>query len=180
MDILTIGLIIFAVTLIALNLAALWWLGWMLYPYFFGGGPYVSTPPECEKNMLKLARITLTDTVVDLGSRDGVLVIAAARAGAKKSIGYEINPRLVKLSKRKAKKAGVEHETIFIRENMWKADLSNVDVVFVYQLPHVMKHIEKKLLEELKPGARVISNSFVMPDWKPKEEYGGIYLYVKE
>ena len=63
---------------------------------------------------------------------------------------------------------------------MWKADLSNVDVVFVYQLPHVMKRIKKKLLEELKPGARVISNSFVMPDWKPKEERGGIYLYVKE
>jgi len=180
MDFFTFGLIIILVIVVTINLVTFWWVGWMLYPYFHRGGPYVPTPDKKVERMIKLSRIQPKDIVVDMGSGDGKLVIAAAKAGAKHTIGYEINPRLIKLSRKKSWQAGTSKKTEFKRESMWKADLSNVDIVFIYQLPGTMKRLQGKMLAELKSGAKIVSNAFVMPDWQPKEEAGGIYLYEKK
>ena len=97
MDLITFALVLAATLVIAVNLVAIYWFGSMLIPLVSGGAPYVPTRPEIMERMLKVAQIGPDDVVVDLGSGDGRLVIAAMEAGAKRSMGYEIHPGLTKL-----------------------------------------------------------------------------------
>jgi hypothetical protein len=178
MDLITFLLLLVAALVIAANLFALYWFGSMLIPLFAGGGPYVPTRPEILERMLNLARITQKDVVVDLGSGDGRLVIAAMRAGAKRGIGYEIHPGLVRLSNWKIQHAGYGDKAIVFNKSMWKADLSDVTLVLLYQIPYAMERMKRLLEDGLAPGARVVSHAFKFPGWEPDETSGNVLLYT--
>ena len=146
MDLITFALVLAATLIIAVNLVAIYWFGSMLIPLASGGAPYVPTRPEIMERMLKVAQIGPDDVVVDLGSGDGRLVIAAMEAGARRSVEYEVHPGLTKLSNWKIRHAGFEGRAIVLNHSMWKANLMDVNLVFLYQIPYAMNRI-KKLLE---------------------------------
>lgn len=133
---------------------------------------------ERVKKMIELADIKPGEKAVDLGSGDGRLVIALAKAGAR-AYGYEINPWLVRSARKNIGKEKVGDRAIIHRKNFWQEDLSDFDIITVYGLNHVMRRLEKKLQKELKPGARVISNSFQFPSWPHSKKEDNIYLYTK-
>lgn len=177
MDLITFTLLLLATLLISANIFALYWFGSMLIPLFCGGGAYVPTPQDILKRMLYLACINTRDVVVDMGSGDGRVVIAAAREGAKRSIGYEIHPGLARLSKWNIKRAGVEDRACIFNQSMWHADISNASVVFLYQIPYAMGRMKKLLESQLAPGSRVVSHAFEIPDWEPDTTDGNVFLY---
>ncbi|MFZ2024981.1 MAG: hypothetical protein WAV51_01690 [Microgenomates group bacterium] len=146
---------------------------------FLTGAPYVPSTTSVSKVMIALAHIKKGETIVDLGSGDGRLLFLAARAGAK-AIGLEINPYLVLFT---TIKALCSPERTMIRaywKNFWRADFQNANVVFVYLLPWRMKQLEEKLLREMKPGSRVVSNSFIFPNipCTKKDELHHVYLFT--
>lgn len=178
MDYITIFLTVILVLLLAVNILGLWWVVQLLLPLVYFGGPYVPTRNEDVEEMIRLANLRPEDTVADLGSGDGRIVIAAAKAGVKDALGVEINGALVKTSKISAKRLNLQNAR-FVRESFWKSNFSDRTVVFLYQVPYAMRRLEGKLRDELPAGARIISNDFTFVDWKPSEEYGRIRVYIK-
>jgi cyclopropane fatty-acyl-phospholipid synthase-like methyltransferase len=177
MDFLLIYLLIIIFAVIALVfLKKIWGFA---YPYFFWGAVNVPTTELKVEEMVELLKVESGQTVVDMGAGDGRLIIALAKVGAK-SCGYEINPFLVAKAKKNIKEAGLGGRVFIYCKSMWRQDLSNFDAVVVYGMTHMMKKLEKKLDKELKPGARVVSNYFVLPTWKPCKVEDNIYLYIKK
>ena len=129
--------------------------------------PFTPTVDEVVDMMLRTARVTDKDTVYDLGSGDGRIVIAAASKYGARGVGVDINPVRVKESKRNAIKSGVSQKVTFVEQDFFKTDLSQATVVMIYLDPETNLRLRPKLLRELKPGTRVVSNSFDMGDWKP-------------
>jgi ubiquinone/menaquinone biosynthesis C-methylase UbiE len=129
--------------------------------------PFVVSADEVVEMMLKTADVTDKDTVYDLGCGDGRIVIAAASKYGARGVGVDINPIHIKQSRRNAQKAGVSRKVTFIEKNLLKTDLSRATVVAIYLDPKMNLRLRPKLLRELKPGARVVSNSFDMGDWAP-------------
>jgi hypothetical protein len=115
---------------------------------------------------LKLANVGPQDHVIDLGSGDGRIVLAAAARKAS-GVGIEIDQALVDASNAAAKKQGVAGRVHFVRQDVREADLSRATVLTLYLLPGMMTHLRGKLLAELKPGARVVSHDFFFEQWKP-------------
>ena len=137
------------------------------------GAPFVPTNKDRLRKMIKMANLKPTDKVIDLGSGEGRITIAAAKYCAK-SVGVEINPSLYWFSKIKTVgKKNIE----FRNESLWKTDLSDYDLVFIYFIPHRMKKLAEKIKKEMKPGSRIISNAFLFPDWQYIEKDDNIYLY---
>ena len=132
---------------------------------FVTGAPYVPSVNPTAAAMIRLARITPDTTIYDLGSGDGRLLLLAAQKGAR-AIGYEINPFLVFWSTLRSFFSPYSGTTKTIWKNFWRVDISGADVVFVYLLPWRMETLGKKLQKELKPGALVVSNSFIFPGWR--------------
>lgn len=178
MDYITIFLTIVLVLLLAVNVLGLWWVVQLLLPLVHFGGPYVPTRNEDVDKMISLAQLRPEDTVVDLGSGDGRIVIAAAKAGVKDALGIEINGALVKSSRIAAKRLGLENAR-FEARSFWDADVSDRTVIFLYQVPYTMKRLETKLRNELPAGARIISNDFRFVDWKPELEEEHVRVYQK-
>jgi len=131
--------------------------------------PYVPTPPEVVDEMLKLANVSKSDYVIDLGCGDGRIVIAAAKTYGAHGLGIDINPERIAEAQDNAKKAGVEAMVEFKQGDLFKADLSKATVVTLYLLTTVNMKLRPKLLKELKPGTRVVSHSFEMGEWKPEK-----------
>jgi SAM-dependent methyltransferase len=129
--------------------------------------PFVVSVDEVVDMMLKTADVTDKDKVYDLGCGDGRIVIAAASKYGARGVGVDINPTHIKESRRNAQKAGVSRKVTFIEQDLLKTDLSQATVVAIYLDPKMNLRLRPKLLRELKPGARVVSNSFDMGDWKP-------------
>jgi len=133
------------------------------------GAPFVPTKNAPADAMIRLAGIKKGDTIYDLGSGNGKLLLLAARKGAK-AIGYEINPILVLLSNLRGARTKWK--------NFWGADIHDADVIFIYLLPWKMKRLADKLKRELKPGATVVSNSFIFPGWKIVRQDAANHVYV--
>lgn len=151
----------------------------MVFTFFlpvFGGAPYVPTPTKRVKKMLEMAELKPGETLIDIGAGDGRILIEAGKSGAQ-AIGYEIDPLLVYLTRRKIKKLGLEKRVRIFWRSFWKADLKSADVVTFYGITGIMGKMEKKLLSELKPGARVASYIFPFPKWQEEKKEDGIYLY---
>ena len=131
---------------------------------------WVPTSPALVEKMLDLAKVTADDFVMDLGSGDGRMVIAAAKRGAR-AIGVEYNPEMVKLSRRLAAEAGVAERATFIEGDMFEADISKATVLALFLLPDNLQRLEPKF-RALRPGTRIVVNTFGIPDWKEeaKEE----------
>jgi SAM-dependent methyltransferase len=131
--------------------------------------PFVPTTEAAVAEMLKLAEVKKGDVVYDLGCGDGRIVIAAAKAGAR-GVGLDINPERIAEAKANAKKAGVEDQVRFEEQDLFQADVREASVVTLFLLQSVNLKLRPKLLAELKPGTRVVSNTFDMGDWKPVKE----------
>ena len=129
--------------------------------------PYVPTPNKIVTEMLKLAAVTKDDVVYDLGCGDGRIVVAAARDFGARGVGIDKNPERIKEANENAQKAGVADRVKFIEGDLFAADLKDASVVTLYLMTHVNRKLRPKLWKELKPGSRVVSQTFAMGDWKP-------------
>jgi SAM-dependent methyltransferase len=125
---------------------------------------WVPTPQALVDKMLDVAKVTPKDYVIDLGSGDGRTVITAAKRGAR-ALGIEYNPDMVELSKRNAAKAGVTDKANFVKADLFESDFSQATVITMFLLPDINLRLRPKILD-LKPGIRIVSNSFTMGDWK--------------
>jgi len=128
---------------------------------------WVPTPQVLVEKMLDMAKVTPQDLVMDLGSGDGRTVIAAAKRGAN-ALGVEYNPDMVALSKRNAEEAGVSGKATFVKADLFETDLSKATVITMFLLPQINLKLRPKILD-LKPGTRIVSNSFTMEDWEADE-----------
>jgi len=129
---------------------------------------WVPTPQSLVDRMLDMAGLTPNDYLVDLGSGDGRTVITAAKRGAR-AHGIEYNPDMVVLSKRAAQAEGVADRATFERADIFESDFTKADIVTLFLLPHLNLRLRPTILD-MKPGTRVVSNSFNMDDWQPDEE----------
>jgi ubiquinone/menaquinone biosynthesis C-methylase UbiE len=120
--------------------------------------------------MLKLADVKQSDIVYDLGCGDGRIVIAAAREYGAHGVGIDINPERIQEAEANAKKAGVEKLVRFEENDLFKANIHEASVVTLFLLNSVNLKLRPKLLQDLKPGTRIVSNTFNMGDWKPNKE----------
>ena len=125
---------------------------------------WVPTSQELVEKMLDLAKVTASDTVIDLGSGDGRTVITAAKRGAR-ALGIEYNPDMVELSKRNAIKEGVAGKASFVKADLFESDFSQATVITMFLLPDINLKLRPKILD-LKPGTRIVSNTFTMGEWK--------------
>jgi hypothetical protein len=134
---------------------------------------WVPTPQALVDKMLDMAKLTPTDFHMDLGSGDGRTVISAAKRGAQ-AVGIEYNPDMVALSERNAKAAGVTGKATFRRADLFETDFSKAQVVTLFLLPSINMRLRPKILE-MRPGTRIVSNTFTMEDWTPdqSETIGG-------
>lgn len=129
---------------------------------------WVPTPDKLVTRMLQLAGLTAQDTLFDLGSGDGKIVIAAAREFGARGTGVEFNPDMVALSTRRAAAAGVSDRARFVRGDIFETDFSSATVVTMYLLPHLNMRLRHTLMA-MKPGTRVVSHEFRLGDWEPDE-----------
>src|SRR5450759_3595579 len=129
---------------------------------------WVPTPDELVNKMLEIAEVTAKDFLIDLGSGDGRTVIAAAKLGAH-ALGIEYNPDMVELSKNNAIKEGVSDKTEFLNMDLYECDLSKATVITMFLLPEINLKLRPRLLN-LKPGTRIVSNTFTMSDWEADYE----------
>jgi SAM-dependent methyltransferase len=129
---------------------------------------WVPTPAELVEKMLQMARITPNDFVIDLGSGDGRIAIAAAKKFGARSMGVEFNPDMVALSNREAQRQGVADRVKFVNADIFQTDFSQATIITMYLLPDLNLKLRPKLLE-LKPGTRIASHQFTMGEWQPDE-----------
>jgi cyclopropane fatty-acyl-phospholipid synthase-like methyltransferase len=132
--------------------------------------PYVPTSHTIVDAMLKLAEVSKTDVVYDLGCGDGRIVIAAAKQYGARGVGVDIDPARIAEARANAKAAGVEALVTFRVEDLFVTDVKDATVVALYLLPSINRRLIPKLRSDLKPGARVVSNSFDMGDEWPADK----------
>jgi precorrin-6B methylase 2 len=128
---------------------------------------WVPTSQALVEKMLDMAKLTPSDFLMDLGSGDGRTVITAAKRGAR-ATGIEFNPNMVELSKRNAAAAGVSDRAQFVRADLFETDLSQATVITMFLLPSINLKLRPKILD-LKPGTRIVANSFTMGEWQEDE-----------
>ena len=129
--------------------------------------PFVATPEDVGMEMLKLAGVTARDTVYDLGSGDGRLVLNAALAFGARGVGVELDPALVQESRERAVVAGVADRVTFRWQDIFEADIRDATAVMIYLLPEVNLKLRPKLLADLRPGTPIVSHDFAMAEWRP-------------
>lgn len=128
---------------------------------------WVPTSQALVDKMLDLAKLTPQDYLIDLGSGDGRTVITAAKRGTR-AHGIEYNPDMVELSIANAKEAGVSDRATFAKADLFESDFSKAQVITMFLLPSINMKLRPKLLE-MRPGTRIVSNSFTMEDWEPDQ-----------
>lgn len=140
---------------------------------------WVPTPPMLIERMMRMAQVIPSDTVIDLGSGDGRIAIAAARDFKARSFGLEYNPDMVALSRREAEKAGVAGRATFQEADIYKTDFSHATVLTMYLLPNINLDLRPTILR-MKPGTRVASHQFNMGDWSPDDaaDFSGRMAYL--
>ncbi|HEY6240842.1 MAG TPA: methyltransferase domain-containing protein [Burkholderiales bacterium] len=132
--------------------------------------PYVPTPQAVVDKMLDMAQVKSGDTVIDLGSGDGRIMITAAQRHGARGFGVEIDPRLVRRSNDEARRLGVADRVKFLRQDLFDTDFHETNVLTLYLLPDVNIALRPKILAELKPGTRVVSHDYDMREWRPDAE----------
>lgn len=147
------------------------------------GAPFEPTHSKGLKNIIELAKPRKGDKIVDLGSGDGRIVVEFAKNPLiKEAHGYEINPILVFLSRRKIKKLGLQKKAFIHRKSFWKVNLKKFDIIVAFQIIFVMKNLKEKIEKEIKGKKRktkIISNNWKFPEWKYIKKKGLVYLYKK-
>ena len=131
--------------------------------------PYVATPPEVVDRMLRLASVSSTDVVYDLGCGDDRIVIAAAQQFGARGVGVDIDPARIAEARRNAAQAQVDHLVTFRLEDALTTDLSDATVVTLYLLSAQNVALRPTLTRQLRAGARIVSHNFWMGDWDADE-----------
>ncbi len=141
---------------------------------------FVPTPQEVVDAMLKVAKVTEKDIVYDLGSGDGRIPVTAARVYGARAVGIDIDPERIAEANANAEASGVTDKVKFLNQDLFTTDFSEATVVTLYLLPSLNKKLQPKLMEELKPGTRIVSHAFDMGDWEPelKLNVGGRIVYL--
>lgn len=131
--------------------------------------PYVPTPEEVVNRMLQEADVGPGDYVIDLGSGDGRIVIAAAKNGAV-GHGVDLDPQRVREARENAIEEGVDDRVLFLQEDIFETDIHQASVITMYLLTSVNQKLRPRLFEDLRPGTKVVSHSFDMGSWEPDRE----------
>jgi tRNA A58 N-methylase Trm61 len=131
--------------------------------------PFVVTPPDVVERMLRFAGVGPGDTVYDLGSGDGRIVITAARTFGARGVGLDIDPLLVEQATANAKAAGVADRVSFRVQDAMTADVSEASVVTLYLLAASNVLLRPRLQAQLRPGSRIVAHNFGMGDWEPEK-----------
>lgn len=142
--------------------------------------PFVPTREEVVQGMLEMGQVEEGDLLYDLGSGDGRIVITAAKERGVKGVGVDLDPQRIREARANAKREGVEDQVEFIQGNLFNTDFSKATVVTMYLLPDVNLRLRPRILNELKPGTRVVSHAFDMNEWEPDEKarIEGSYIYM--
>ena len=139
------------------------------WAYDDGTTPFVVSPDDVVDRMLRLAEVRAGDYLIDLGSGDGRIVIEAAKRAGARGLGVDIDPRLVRLARDNAKRAGVESLARFEVRDLFETDLREASIVTMYLLPEVNRKLAPRLFEQLKPGARIVSHDYDLGAWTHDE-----------
>lgn len=152
----------------------------ILWPLAVKGAGWTPTPRETVRRMLQLARVTPDDTVVDLGSGDGRIIIMAAKEFGANAIGIEIDPLRFIWSKWNVRRSGSYDKVQLVRGNFFTLEFSEATVVTLFQRIGTNNWLKAKLTSELNPGTRVVSYCHLIEGWSPVEavEDPDIYLYT--
>jgi SAM-dependent methyltransferase len=144
--------------------------------------PYVPTPMETVKRMLELAAVNKGEYMMDLGSGDGRIAIMAAKDYGARAVGIDIDPQRIREANENAKKEGVADRVEFIQANLFEYPIKDADVITMYLLTTVNAKLRPRLLDELRPGTRLVSHAFDMGDWQPevhdKSTGRSVYLWI--
>jgi SAM-dependent methyltransferase len=142
--------------------------------------PYVATGYEVVDAMLAMAEVGPDDNVVDLGSGDGRILIAAARSHGARGLGVDIDPRRVREATENARSAGVSHRVTFRQEDLFETPIAEADVLTLYLLPEINLRLRPRILSQMRPGTRVVSNMYDMGDWRPdqRQRIGTATVYM--
>ena len=132
-------------------------------------GPYVPSPESVVSDMLRHAEVNSTDFVIDLGSGDGRIVLTAAKVFGARGFGVEIKDDLVVKSNAAAQKEGLADRVKFMKQDLFKTDISQATVVTMYLLPDTVNLLKDKFLTELKPGTRIVSHDYPLTGWIPEK-----------
>lgn len=148
---------------------------------------FIPTPDEYIDSYFELAPVSSSDIVYDLGSGDGKLLFAALDKGAGRAVGVELDPKLVRSARETAKNRGLEDRVTFLEADLMDVSLAAASVVLCYLCNKASKALKPKFEKELKPGTRVVMESFPVPGWKPSRyigpdtdfrRYVEFYLYI--
>lgn len=140
------------------------------------GLPFVPSRDSTVKEIFSLLGDIKDKKVLDLGSGNGKIVIAAAQAGAQ-AIGFEINPLLVRISRARIARAGLSSKARIAFGDFWSTDVGDYDIIIFYGVVPVMKRLEEKLKDELKSGAKVVTAYCEFSEWKPSIQKGNVSIY---
>ncbi len=132
-------------------------------------GPYIPSPQSVVADMLKVAGIGPGDFVIDLGSGDGRIVLTAAKVYGARGFGVEIQDNLVRSSNEAARNEGLADRVKFVKQDLFKTDISQATVLTMYLLPNTVNMLSEKLQTELRPGTRIISHDYGLSGWIPEE-----------
>ena len=132
-------------------------------------GPYVPSPQSVVSDMLRYADVGPNDFLIDLGSGDGRIVLTAAKVFGARGFGVEIKDDLVKKSNDAAKNEGLADRVKFLKQDLFKTDLSQATVITMYLLPDTVNLLKDKFLTELKPGTRIVSHDYPLTGWIPEK-----------
>ncbi len=130
---------------------------------------YVPTPQVVVDEMLRMAKVSAADFIIDLGSGDGRIIITAAKQYGARGFGVDLDTYLLKIANANAKKEGVSDRASFVEQNLFETDLSRATVITSYLLPEMNQKLRPKLLA-LKPGTRVVAHDYAMGDWEADEQ----------
>jgi ribosomal protein L11 methylase PrmA len=140
---------------------------------------FVPTPQAVVDEMLRMAGVTASDVVYDLGSGDGRIPITAALRYGARGVGYDIDPEMVREARDNARRSGVADRVRFVHADLFQSEFGEATVVTLYLLPSLNLRLRPKLLSDLRPGTRIVSHAFDMGDWNPEQtiEVAGRTIY---
>jgi len=132
-------------------------------------GPYVPSPESVVADMLRYADVNAKDFLIDLGSGDGRIVLTAAKVFGARGFGVEIKEDLVKRANEAAKSQGLADRVKFLKQDLFKTDISQASIITMYLLPDTVNLLKDKFLTELKPGTRIVSHDYPLTGWIPEK-----------
>jgi hypothetical protein len=132
-------------------------------------GPYVPSPQSVVADMLRYADVNAKDFLIDLGSGDGRIVLTAAKVFGARGFGVEIKEDLVKRANQAAKEQGLADRVRFMKQDLFKTDISQASVITMYLLPDTVNLLKDKFMSELKPGTRIVSHDYPLTGWIPEK-----------